>query len=72
MYYTAQNHKCKYICLFNPINAELNHIRHLLALVGARHIVHVSRVRVKQVPKTPDVKPGDINVFIIYDVVING
>ena len=31
---------------FNPFNAELNPIRHLLALVGARHIVHVSRIRV--------------------------
>ena len=31
----------------NPLNAELNPIRHLLALVGARHIVHVSRMRVK-------------------------
>ena len=29
----------------NPLNAELNPIRHLLALVGARHIGHVSRVR---------------------------
>ena len=28
----------------NPLNAELNPIRHLLALVGARHIVHVSRI----------------------------
>ena len=32
----------------NPLNAELNPIRHLLALVGARHIVHVSRIRVKE------------------------
>jgi hypothetical protein len=32
----------------NLLNAELNPIRHLLALVGARHIVHVSRVRVNQ------------------------
>ena len=32
----------------NPLNAELNSIRHLLALVGARHIVHVSRIRVNQ------------------------
>jgi hypothetical protein len=32
--------------VFNPLNAELNPIRHLLALVGARHIVHVSRIRV--------------------------
>jgi hypothetical protein len=29
----------------NPLNAELNPIRHLLALVGARHFVHVSRIR---------------------------
>jgi hypothetical protein len=32
--------------LFNHLNAELNPIRHLLALIGARHIVHVSRIRV--------------------------
>ena len=31
----------------NPLNAELNPIGHLLALVGAHHILHVSRVRVK-------------------------
>jgi hypothetical protein len=31
----------------NPLNAELNPIRHLLALVGAHHFVHVSMVRVK-------------------------
>ena len=34
----------------NPLNAELNPNRHLLALVGARHIVHVSRLRVKSHP----------------------
>ena len=32
---------------FNPLNAELNHICHLLALLGAHHIIHVSRIRVK-------------------------
>jgi len=31
---------------FNPLNAELNSICHMLALVGAHHIVHVSRIRV--------------------------
>jgi hypothetical protein len=31
----------------NPLNAELNPTRHLLALVGARHFVRVSRIRVK-------------------------
>jgi hypothetical protein len=30
----------------NPLKAKLNPIHHLLALVGARHIVHISRVRV--------------------------
>ena len=32
---------------FNPLNAELNPIFHLLALLGARYILHVSRIRVK-------------------------
>jgi hypothetical protein len=32
----------------NPLNAELNPICHLLALLGAHHILHVSRVRVKK------------------------
>jgi hypothetical protein len=32
--------------IINSLNAELNPIRHLLVLVGARHIVHVSRIRV--------------------------
>jgi uncharacterized membrane protein len=30
----------------NPLNAELNLIRHLLAVAGAHHFVHVSRIRV--------------------------
>ena len=37
--------------LFNPSNAELNPIRHLLALVGARHIVHIRRIRFIKCPK---------------------
>jgi hypothetical protein len=32
---------------FNPSNAKLNPICHLLALLGAHHILHVSRTRVK-------------------------
>ena len=32
---------------FNPLNAELNHISHLLALLGAHHILRVSRIKVK-------------------------
>jgi hypothetical protein len=30
----------------NPLNAELNPIRHLLALAGENHFVDVSRIRV--------------------------
>ena len=30
----------------NPLNAELNPICRLLALLGAHHILHVSRLRV--------------------------
>jgi len=29
----------------NPLNAKLNPICHLLALFGAHHILHVSRMR---------------------------
>ena len=34
--------------MLNPLNSELNPIRHLLALGGADHILHVSRVRVNK------------------------
>jgi len=33
--------------LFNPINAKLNPICHLLTLLGAHHILHVRRIWVK-------------------------
>jgi hypothetical protein len=33
--------------LFNPSNAELNPICHLLTLLGDHHIFHVGRIRVK-------------------------
>jgi len=36
------------LAIFNPSNAKLNPICHLLALLGAHHILHVSRVRVKE------------------------
>ena len=40
------------ILLFNPLNAELNPICHLLALLGAHHILHISGIRVN--PLTPN------------------
>jgi hypothetical protein len=33
--------------VLNPLNAELNTICHLLALLGAHPILHISRIRVK-------------------------
>jgi hypothetical protein len=57
----AQHHitlyECKNVCSMtkrtkswpysiNPLNAELNPICHLLALVGAHPIFHVSRIKV--------------------------
>jgi hypothetical protein len=43
--------------LFNPLNIELNPICHLLALLRACHILHVSRIRVK-------IKLDEKNVFM--------
>jgi len=39
------------ICL-TPLNAKLNSICHLLALLGAHHILHVSRIRVNGVERS--------------------
>jgi hypothetical protein len=51
--------------LINPLNAELNPIYHLLALLGAHHILHVSRMRVKQFkyPRPQCVKMCGYSVF---------
>jgi anthranilate phosphoribosyltransferase len=32
--------------VLNTLNADLNPIRHLLALLGVYHILHVSKIRV--------------------------
>jgi hypothetical protein len=45
---------CQYR-FFNPLNAELNPICHLLALLGGATIVDVSRLRVN--PLTPELNP---------------
>ena len=43
----SHNNK-KYInYIINPLNAELNPICHLLALLGVHHFLHISRIRVK-------------------------
>jgi len=33
--------------ILNPLNAEINLICHLMALLGAHHILHIGRIRVK-------------------------
>lgn len=38
---------CMYVYIVNPLNAELNPICHLLALLGTYLILYVSRIRVK-------------------------
>ena len=55
--YCASHSSCHQICSkfpfyfpvvhINPLNAELNPICYLLALLGAHHFLHVSRIRVK-------------------------
>jgi len=46
-----ESRDCAVAIAVNPLNAELNPICHLLALLGAQHILHVSRIRVKMVCK---------------------
>jgi len=40
------SHCALLLFLINPLNAELNPICHLLALLGVHHFLHVSRIRV--------------------------
>ena len=49
----------KDISYFNPLNAELNPICHLLAFLGAHRILHVSWIRVKDMPTPFELWPED-------------
>ena len=44
--YTRKLQNVLWVC-FNPLNPKLNPICYLLALLGAHHFLHVSRIRVK-------------------------
>ena len=50
-YVYFSSHIKPWICLLKPLNAELNSICHLLTLLGAHHILHVSRIRVNTVTR---------------------
>ena len=65
--YEYNLHLHKLFIDFNPLNAELNPICHLLALLGARHILHISGVRVKKA--FDSVKRGRmLNNFLILGI----
>jgi hypothetical protein len=42
----VQIHNISFACTLNPLNAKLKPICHLLALLEAHHILHISRIRV--------------------------
>ena len=46
-YYRNNDIHCQRCENINPLNSELNPICHLLALLGAQLILHISRIRVK-------------------------
>ena len=43
----TENYAQECVMNFNPLNPELNPICYFLALLGAHHFLHVSRIRVK-------------------------
>ena len=47
MYKVFHGSVCSLHLSFNPLNPELNPICYLLALLGAHHFLHVSRIRAK-------------------------
>jgi hypothetical protein len=62
------------LCLwfFNTLNAELNLICHLLALLGAHHILHFSRIRVKVSPRVITLySVTSTSVFPTYKIIFH-
>jgi len=54
----------------NPLNAELSPICHLLALLGAHHILHVSRIRVKldNIVQMETILVSEVDYCLVYRV----
>ena len=57
-------------CFINPLNAELNPICHLLALLGPHHILHVSRIRVKVQLSHPYRSCGTMIAFCNFNILL--
>jgi len=49
---------CVWLSCINPLNAELNPIFYLLALLGAHHFLHVSSIRVRSYLNKKVAAPG--------------
>ena len=52
--------------VINPLNAELNPICHLLELLGAHPILHISRIRVKYKFRTSSKKNSKLRIIYWY------
>jgi hypothetical protein len=50
----------------NPLNAQLNPICHLIALLEAHPILHVSRIRVKVAPKHPNCSTLSMEILSVF------
>jgi len=55
-------------CHINPLKAELNPICHFLALLGTHHILHVCRIRVKDMTLTAFVGGNLFLVLLQYEL----
>ena len=53
-------HVDKYKITFNTLHAELNPICHLLALLGAHPVLHISRIKVKLVINSRRISRGPV------------
>jgi hypothetical protein len=58
--------------MINPFNTELNLICHLLALLGAHLILHVSRIRVKLIKSFSEIEISNIPIYIQQDATLHG
>jgi hypothetical protein len=57
-----------HILELNPLNAELNPICHLLALLGARHIFHVSGLRVNGEGECQARSSSAVALLVVFNV----
>jgi hypothetical protein len=51
-------------CDINPLNTELNSICHLLVLLGAHLILHISRIRVNHPPPSSAEVKERVELFL--------